>query len=333
MAQENLTPHTVTLVVLPGATLLTLASVLDPMRAANRLSETLVFQWRIVSPDGGDVTITGGLQLSVTGALEAHDAGDTLIVIASFDHDISAPRPFLQKLMAASSRFERVIGVEAGPWLLARAGVIQRQRVTTHFEDLESLQSRFPELDVCDERYVVDGRIWTSGGASPSLDMMLDLTARMSPLLAMEVASVFVYDQAHAASERQAQISLGLFEQAEPKLGAAIRIMERTVDTPLSTSVIAMRLGVSLRKLELLFRDRLAVSPGAYYLRLRLQSARKMVLDTRFTMQDIAVRTGFGSQSAFSRSFKRQFGSSPLQMRQGKKDQTEIMPFSKAISS
>ena len=68
---------------------------------------------------------------------------------------------------------------------------------------------------------------------------------------------------------------------------------------------------LSVRMLEYLFRQTLDMSPAAYYRRLRLQTARRMVVDTRLQLQEIAIRTGFNSLSSFSRRFKNYYQQTP----------------------
>src|SRR3546814_11222518 len=87
--------------------------------------------------------------------------------------------------------------------------------------------------------------------------------------------------------------------------------MESRLYSPLTTAAIARRLEISVRTLELLFRQALDIGPGTYYLRLRLQAARRLLLDTQLSMQAVAVRCGFGSHSAFSRIFRQHFGARP----------------------
>src|SRR3546814_786476 len=198
------------------------------------------------------------------------------------------------------------------------------------------------------------------------------IRSRFGYPLALEVASVFVYDEAHAATDAQPLVSLGRLAGYEPLVAAAIRLMESRLDSPLTTAAIARRLEIpvrtpellfrqalgigpgryyltpsrqasrplllnprhvlpgvtfaygfaptpaiagrreiSVRTLELLFRHALGIGPGSYYLRLRLQAARRLLLDTRLSMQVVAVRCGFGSHSAFSRIFRQHFALSP----------------------
>jgi transcriptional regulator GlxA family with amidase domain len=79
--------------------------------------------------------------------------------------------------------------------------------------------------------------------------------------------------------------------------------------------MIARRVGISVRMLEYLFAQILSMSPAAYYRRLRLQTARRMVVDTRLQLQEIAIRTGFNSLSSFSRRFKNHYQQTPRDCR------------------
>ena len=107
----------------------------------------------------------------------------------------------------------------------------------------------------------------------------------------------------------------GRIETRDPELADAIRLMERTLERPLTIAALTKRLSISQRKLELLFARGLSTSPGAYYLRLRLQVAHRLVRDSGSPIREIALRCGFDSLSAFSRAYSREYGMSPLKMR------------------
>jgi transcriptional regulator GlxA family with amidase domain len=109
---------------------------------------------------------------------------------------------------------------------------------------------------------------------------------------------------------------LGLLNDFEPRVTKAIRLMESSLDEPISVTSDAKRLNISSRRLENLFQLHLQTTPGAYYLNLRLLRARKYVTDTLLPMQEIAIRTGFNSLSSFSRSFKKSYHNSPSAYRQ-----------------
>ena len=92
-------------------------------------------------------------------------------------------------------------------------------------------------------------------------------------------------------------------------------VMEQHVDDTLNVEQVAAQVGLSVRMLEYLFRQTLNMSPAAYYRRLRLQTARRMVVDTRLQLQEIAIRTGFNSLSSFSRRFRNYYQQTPGECR------------------
>ncbi|WP_113554312.1 GlxA family transcriptional regulator [Hyphomicrobiales bacterium] len=306
----------VSVVILPESSIMSLASVLDPMRAANRISGREVFRWRLLSADGKPVVLTCGVPIAVEGTLRPPLAGDALLVIGGFNLDRHAGKKFIGALQECSRHFDIVAGIESGCWLLGRSGLLNGRKATAHWEELEDFSQAFPELTVLGDRFVIDGKFWTSGGASPTFDMMLHwITQRLGSALALDVASIFVYDQTHSAADVQPYVSLGRIETRDPKLAEAIRLMERTLERPLTIAALTKRLSISQRKLELLFARGLSTSPGAYYLRLRLQFAHRLVRDSASPIREIALRCGFDSLSAFSRGYSREYGMSPLKMR------------------
>ena len=303
-------------VVLPESSIMSLASVLDPMRAANRVAGREVFRWRLLSADGQAVPLTCGVPIAVDGRFSLPLGGDLLLVIGGFNLERHAGTRFLATLQECARHFDRVAGIESGCWLLGRSGLLNGRKATAHWEELEDFAQAFPELQVIGDRFVADGKYWTSGGASPTFDMMLHVIAeRLGQASALDVASIFVYDQMHSPTDVQPFVSLGRIEARDPELAAAIRLMERTLERPMTVAALARRLSISQRKLETLFARILSTSPGAYYLRLRLQVAHRLVRDSGIPMRDIALRCGFDSLSAFSRAYRREYQASPLKMR------------------
>ena len=311
-------PLKVTFLVFSGSSIMCVASAVDPLRAANRISGETLFDFKLVSVTGEAPVTTCGLPVAVSGRFDAADQTDMLVVVAGFGTQNYATSALLAGLRRAARAARACGGVEAGTWLVARAGLLEGRSATTHWEDMEDFSAAFPGVDVRPDRYVIDGPVFTSGGASPTFDLMLHLVrTRLGMAAALDVASVFIYDQARAATDAQPLVSLGRLDGYDPRLAQAIRLMEAHVDEPLTIDAVARRAGVTARTLESIFRKSIGETPGAYYLRLRLSAARRLVVDTRVPMADIAGRTGFSSAAAFSRAFSRAFGEPPVRLRRG----------------
>lgn len=306
----------ITVLLLPESSMMVLASVIDPMRAANRLSERQCFTWRIVTTHGMPVSCTCGIRITPDEALNVDTAGDVLFIVSGFNQYSYINTNEIALVRRIAPRFKALGGADTGAWILAKAGMLENKSVTTHWEDLEDFASTFLKANVQPDRFVVDQSVFTIGGASPTFDFMLHLIrSRLGYPLALEVASVFVYDETHFSTDAQPLVSLGLLNDFEPRVTKAIRIMEAHIDEPISIVEVAQELAMSSRRLEKLFRQHLQSSPGAYFLRLRLLTARKYVTDTLLSMQEIAVRTGFNSLSAFSRSYKKHYQRAPSDYR------------------
>ncbi|GAA5628730.1 HTH-type transcriptional regulator CdhR [Brucella sp. NBRC 12953] len=295
---------------------MSLAATLDPMRGANRVTGRSLYSWRVVSPDGSDPITSSGLRVGVNGTFEA-TSQDILIIVSAFHALEHATPKLLAQLRQSAKQSQLVIGVEAGSWVLAKAGLLNGRKATTHWEDLEAFSQRFPDVEMQSDRWVRDGTFLTTGGAAPALDMMLALIrTRHGYSIALDVASLYVYDEVRQASDAQPLVSLGRLLKREPRLADAIKIMESHIDRPIPVTRIARRLGLSTRSLEMLFANVIGQSPGNYYLSLRLKAARRLILDTHLSMADTAEQTGFSSISSLSRAFKRHFGQAPSKLRQ-----------------
>jgi transcriptional regulator GlxA family with amidase domain len=155
----------------------------------------------------------------------------------------------------------------------------------------------------------------TTGGALPTLDMMLEIIRRRQGYsMALEVSRSFLYER-DGGGRDLLPARVGELGIMDARLNAALRMMEETVDQPFALEKLARRTGISARHLQTLFHQSFGVSPHVHYLALRLNAARKKVIETQASFADIAAATGFNSASAFSRSYRAQFSESPSDTR------------------
>ena len=307
-------PLTLAALVLPQASILEVASLLDPLRSANRHLGHEAFRWRITSPDGNAVPLTCGIELPSSGPLATAEGADALVVIAGFRQSQVATAPLIRDLSRMAPRFTAIGGIDAGAWVLARAGLLNGHRATVHWEDLEDLAASHPQVDVVPDRFVIDRNRFTAGGAAPAADLMLHLIAmRHGPATALQVAASFI-TTARPGSEPQISPTKP-DPKLDPRVAITIARMEATLDAPEPMADLAARAGLSPRRLETLFRQNVAMTPAAYALDLRLSAARRMVTDTSHPLAEIALRTGFSSPSTLSRAFRDRFGQSPSSLR------------------
>jgi transcriptional regulator GlxA family with amidase domain len=298
----------------PETTVILLASVIEPLRAANRIAGRPLYGWRLLSLDGKSVETTAGISMPVDGAFHAGNEQNPLFLVSSYNWRRSNSTALKMALSRASRHRSMIAGVESGTWLMAEASLLDSHRVTVHWEDQEDFSTRYPQIDVVKERFVIDRRRMTSGGALPTLDMMLEIIRRRQGYsMALEVSRAFLYERGGGGDvTAPAPSSLGVLDK---RLFQAVRLMEETVDQPLSIEQMAARTRTSARHLQTLFQKSFGVRPHEHYMALRLNTARRRVMESDLSLADIAAATGFNSASAFSRAYRGQFQESPSDTR------------------
>ena len=305
----------VALLVLPQASLLSVASTLDPLRCANRHLGRAAIRWTVIAPMAGPVPLTCGLALPVTGDLAAAAGADLLVVIAGFQARDRATRALSSRLARLAPRLGALAALDSGAWCLAGAGLLDGYRATTHWEDLEDFAAAHPAVTVLPDRYVIDRTRLTAGGAAPGFDMMVHLIRLWhGPRIAREVENSFITRTLAAGLPQLSRPGTAI---ADSRVQQAVALMEAAIDRPPSMAEIASRTGLSVRRMEALFRTAFGQTPGAFFLDLRLQAARRLLADTRHPVAMVALRSGFSSPATFARAFAKRFALSPTAFRRG----------------
>jgi len=306
-------PLEIEVLVIPESTLISVAAVIEPIRAANRVLGRRQFGWVITTPDGEPAPTHSGIPVPAARPFDPLASAAPLIVIGSFNIATHMTAGLVRRLGRAGRARPMIGGVEAGAWVMARAGLLTGRQATTHWEDLEDFAATYPDIDVVPQRFVIEGNRFTTGGAGPALDLMLELIrVRLGYPLSLEVAKMFIYEQSGRTEQAPA---LTLARPREPHLARAIEVMEANLAEPQSIPRIARVAGVGARHLQTLFNDNLGVSPHAYYQAVRLNRARRMLIETRRPALEIAEATGFASPASFARAYRRQHGESPSETR------------------
>jgi transcriptional regulator GlxA family with amidase domain len=316
MLTSSNAPLDIDLLILPETNLILIASVIEPLRGANRIAGSEIYRWRLFTPDGAPAETTSNIAIPVDAAFRPDRETTPLFVLGAYNWRRSAT-PAMKMLLSKTARYRTVIaGIESGSWLLAECSLLDDFAATTHWEDFDDFAAAYPQVTMRRDRFVIDGKRITTGGSLPTVDLMLEIIRRRQGYsLALEVKRLFIYEQAGGRPDTLQMSSAASLRMDDPRLAEAVRLMEETVEQPLSLVRLAKRAGVSARHLQTLFQDSVGVAPHVHYLALRLNAARRKVIETAATFADIAAATGFNSASAFSRSYRAQFGESPSESR------------------
>jgi transcriptional regulator GlxA family with amidase domain len=310
-------PQRFAFVLLPKFSMIAFASALEPLRIANRRAERTLYDWQIVSKDGGLVRASNGCLVMTDQSLADVSVAPgqnlpTLLLCTGLGAEHIADRELFAWLRRAD-RSGAVLGALCtGAHLLARAGLLDGHRCTIHWENLPGFMEQFPEVDVSADLFEVDRNRLTCSGGTAALDLMLHLIATThGHELAGKVSEQCLMDrirQPHDHQRMPYRVRLGIHH---PKLIGAIEMMEANVEEPLDQEMLARYVGLSRRQLERLFRKHLGRTPAQYYLELRLERARHLLYQTTMPIMNVAFATGFVSASHFSTCYRQLYGKTP----------------------
>jgi AraC family transcriptional regulator, glycine betaine-responsive activator len=309
-APTTVEPVELAFLLIPQFSLLSFSAAIEPLRSANRLSGHTLYRWQLASLDGEPVVASNGIPIAVHVRLDALTKPDMLVVCAALDPlQTAGNRALRAQLKYLAQRGCKLGAISAGSFVLADAGVLADRLCTVHWEYMELFAARFPQLRLAEELYVVDRDVFTCSGGVAALDMMLGFVREQGGAdLALAVAEQFLHPRIRGRGDHQRMELRARYGLYDETLIEAVRLMQQTIEAPLSVKVVAARVRVSPRQLERLFRRYIGAAPAPFYLRLRLERCRELLQQTAKTVREVAIAGGFRSTSNFAHAYKRQFG-------------------------
>ncbi|MBC6405695.1 MAG: GlxA family transcriptional regulator [Rhodospirillales bacterium] len=310
-------PERFAFLLLPEFSTMSLSCILEPLKAANRLSGRTLYEWCVVTPDGRPALSASGVRIDADRAVDALERPNLLMAIAGMRPERYGDRHVINSLRHLARQGCRLGAISTGSYLLAKAGLLEGYRCTIHWEYIVGFQEAFPGLDVTDELYEIDRNRMTCSGGTAALDLALSVIAMdHGRELATAVAEQFIHERIRDRHDPQRMSLRARIGVSHPKLLKVIELMEAALEEPLPRSDLARQTGLSSRQLERLFRKYLGRTPTRYYLELRLQKARALLKQTSMSVLDVALACGFVSASHFSKCYREYYAKTPRQERQ-----------------
>jgi len=309
-------PHRFAFVLLPQFSLLSFSGAIDALRLANRVAGAELYEWLLLSEDGNPVEASCGLTFDVAGPLPELGRDDTILLCSGLDVEDRTTQRLLNWLRREARRGLAMGGLCTAGYVLARAGLLDGKRATIHWENADSFTEAFTDVDLTKTVFVHDGNRMTTAGGTASIDLMLKLIADdHGEDLANTVADQLIYSAIRTDQDTQRLSVPSRIGVRHPKLGRVIQIMEANLEEPISPANLAEEVVLSTRQLERLFRRYLNRSPKRYYMELRLQKARNLLLQTDMSVINVALACGFTSPSHFSKCYRAQYQTTPYRER------------------
>lgn len=310
-------PLTFSFLLIENLSMMSLSSAIEPLRSANRLLDREAFRWRLCSIDGAPVTASNGIELAALPAEPAMEGAHALFVCGGMRIAPTDEKRYLALLRLAARRGIAVGSLSTGSHLVAKAGLLDGYRCTIHWENGAAFEEGFPKVIATGKIYEIDRDRLTCSGGTAAMDMMLHIIAdRHDPDLAQRVANQFHHERIRDANDEQRGGRLRRVGSLPASLQRTIQTMQRDLENPASVGDLAEAAGLSPRQLERLFHRHLGMTPARYYLALRVDRARELLIYTNQPILDIAVAVGFASTSHLAQWFKRLYGVRPRELRE-----------------
>ncbi|OOY08768.1 AraC family transcriptional regulator [Thioclava sediminum] len=308
--------RSVVFMLLDRFTMMAFASAIEPLRLANQVSGRTLYTWKLASETGEDVTCSNGTTFRTDIGLEELGRDTMVLVCGGIDVAEAVTKPLLNWLRREARRGAVIGGLCTGSYALARAGLLDGKRATIHWENVDAFAEDFPDIELTKGVFVIDGNRVTTAGGTASIDLMLRLIARdHGEELANTVADQLIHSSIRSDRDTQRLSIPTRIGVRHPKLAQVIGRMERNIEDPISPATLATEVGMSARQLERLFRRYLNRSPKRYYMELRLQKARNLLMQTEMSVINVAMACGFASPSHFSKCYRAHYQTTPYRER------------------
>ncbi|MGQ7843113.1 GlxA family transcriptional regulator [Granulosicoccus sp. 3-233] len=311
-------PYRVGFVLIDGFPLLSYASAMEPLRACNLLAGQTLYELQHLAIEGESSYSSSGAHVSATMPLDESAELDLVLVMAGGDPS-AIDSPVLNRwLRLQAGRPVLVGGVSGGPMILARAGIMEGRRMTVHWEHAQALAQVSSKLIIERSLYVRDRDRLTCAGGTAALDMMHALiTEQHGPVLAGEISEWFVQTDIRPAELAQRATIAERYGVDNGAVLLSIEAMENHLADPLELSQLASLADLGARQLNRLFQQQLGTSVVQFYRQLRLQKANELLKSTPWSVENIALATGFANGAHLSRRFTQFHGLSPRSVRRG----------------
>jgi len=305
----------VAFVVFPDLQILDATGPLAAFEIAGRYQPG-AYDLRVVAASPGLIASSSGARLAAEPLVPPADAHTVIVAGGEGSRQSARDEGLLDYVRAVAAEGRRVASVCSGAYVLAAAGLLDGRKATTHWSRTSDFARRYPRVRLQpDCIWTRDRGVWTSAGITAGIDLALALIAEdLGDAVARQTArQLVVY---HRRSGGQSQFSA--LSEIDPGVGRFSHLLDwarRHLDQPLSVEDLADQAGMSPRNFSRAFAAETGVTPAKAVERLRLETARLAIEESRRTIDVIARDAGFGEPERMRRAFVRAFGHPPQSLR------------------
>lgn len=308
------------IVTFDEAQLLDVAGPLQVFATANEACRErgadLPYRTQVVAPTS-TVRATAGLTFATAPLSDDQFSIDTLIVAGGRGVVMAARDSELVSWIAQrTKRARRVASVCTGAFMLGAAGLLDGRRAVTHWKHCGDLARQFPAAMVeSDPVFICDGSVWTSAGVTAGIDLSLALVEQdLGRAAALDVARHLVVFLKRPGGQSQFSAALTL-QSPDDQFSDLHEWVQRNLSDDLPLQRLAAKAGMSERTFSRKYREVVGMPPSHGVELLRVEAARRLLIETELPMKRVVAKCGFGTEETMRRTFLRVQGCGPKEYR------------------
>jgi transcriptional regulator GlxA family with amidase domain len=308
--------RTVLIVVFDGVQSLDLTGPLEVFDHANARGPG-AYRITTASLGGLPVKTSSGLSLTPAADLRELTTRPHTLIVPGGPGARRRDKELVTWLRDHAREARRLASVCTGAFLLAEAGLLAGQTVTTHWSYCQQLAHQYPDVTVDpDPIFIKTADLATSAGITAGIDLALALVEDdLGRDAALRIARDLVVFLRRPGSQSQFSAQLAAqFADRAPLRDVQHWIAEHP-GADLSVETLAQRASLSPRQFARAFAAEVGIPPGRYVDRTRLEAARRRLEDTADGVEETARACGYGTPEAMRRAFVRALGVGPAEYR------------------
>lgn len=300
--------------------LLSVAAIADVLETANSFyseaGKIVPFDLHLLTLPGDKVLYDGYSVIDITKA-----EGFELLLVPAFKNDclpnaMDFNTPWMGWLAAQHIKGAAIASFCTGAFVLAAAGLLNGRAATTHINAGDVFARLFPKVELRPEAVVtVQDNIYTSGGATNTFHLlMVLLEVYCSKEIAIRAAKTFSIDL-----DRNRQTYFGSFTPQEDHGDDLVKKAQIEIKKNFSRAntveEIINVVPASRRNLVRRFKQVTGITPIEYLQKTRIEAAKQMLEQSRFTITEVMLESGYNDPKTFRTLFKRTVGMTPTMYR------------------
>ncbi len=304
--------------IFPGFPMACLTSVIEPLRAANEISSSAAFEWRLIAETGDQVTSSAGIGFEPDADISQIQDLHYIILLSAPSVTFRDPRT-VSHLRRAARHGVTMGAISGGVFPLVQSGVAHNARLSVHWCYEAAFAVAHPQIERSDDVIEWSPGCVTASGAAAAFELALTLIeTALGAGVAQEVACWFQHPMMRKDGVKQTLPRPDrntADPQQSPLVARAVDLFARDLAAPVPVAQIAAQLNITPRHLERCFKQSTGMNPSRYFRKLRMQAARQIVLYTNDSMSDVAASVGYASAAPFTKHYRDAFDLSPQEDR------------------